>query len=112
MCCPAGTSLLPAMALFGSTATKDSLYEYTVKDAGEHIISVCCISNTFDPTLFKAAKKPTSCAHVVSSVSFQSCAVCFKYRSTVCADGRDVKLAQYKVSEERQYGCSMLLLCL
>ena len=33
--CTAGTALLPAMALFGSTATKDSIYEYTVKDAGE-----------------------------------------------------------------------------
>ena len=31
----AGTSLLPTMAFFGSTATKESLYDYTVKDAGE-----------------------------------------------------------------------------
>ncbi len=32
---PAGTSTAGAMAFFGSTATKDSLYEYTVKDAGK-----------------------------------------------------------------------------
>ena len=32
--CTAGASFLPAMAFFGATATKDSLYDYTVKDAG------------------------------------------------------------------------------
>ena len=30
----AGAAFLPAMALFGATATKDTLYDYTVKDAG------------------------------------------------------------------------------
>ena len=36
LCC-AGSFHLPAMALFGATATKDTLYDYTVKDAGEPI---------------------------------------------------------------------------
>ena len=36
LCC-AGSFFLPAMALFGATATKDTLYDYTVKDAGKPI---------------------------------------------------------------------------
>ena len=38
LCC-AGASYLPVMALFGATATKDTLYDYTVKDAGEPILT-------------------------------------------------------------------------
>jgi hypothetical protein len=38
MICCAGASYLPAMAFFGATATKDSLYEYTVKDAGAFLV--------------------------------------------------------------------------
>ena len=35
--CVVGASYLPVMALFGATATMDTLYDYTVKDAGEPI---------------------------------------------------------------------------
>jgi len=60
------------MALFGSTATKDSLYEYTVKDAGEHIIQ-CAASRTLQIPPFLRLPSNLPIAHlVVSSMTVSS----------------------------------------